>query len=115
MNDDLRVYFRPISVTEKLYTDNSSEVFQKLLLKNASDFSDSDLSLFMSFKENQYEERRITLKQFCDSKGVKFGKVIKKDSLIFDQIDEVAYCQIAKVASSTWCNHFIKLGKNKNY
>ena len=25
--------------------------------------------------------------------------------------DKISYCQIAKVASSTWCNHFIKLGE----
>ena len=115
MSDDLRFYFRPIGVSENLYSDNSSEVFEKLLLKNVSDFSDSDYSFFMSYKESQYVERRIRIQQFCESKGMKFGKGIKKDSLIFDNKDGVAYCQIAKVASSTWCNHFIKLGNNYNY
>ena len=27
------------------------------------------------------------------------------------KVDKISYCQIAKVASSSWCNHFIKLGK----
>ena len=32
-------------------------------------------------------------------------------ALVYDDKDKVSYCAIPKVASSTWCWHFIKLGK----
>lgn len=36
---------------------------------------------------------------------------IRQNTLIYDKKDGISYCQIAKVASSSWCNHFIKLAK----
>ena len=32
-------------------------------------------------------------------------------ALVYDDKDKVSYCAIPKVASSTWCWHFIKLSK----
>ena len=37
MTDDLSIFLKPIR--DNLYTDTPDEVFQKLLLKNVSDFS----------------------------------------------------------------------------
>ena len=88
-----------------------TEVFKNLLEKNVSEFTTSELSYFLSYKEEQYEDRRRTIKAFCDLKGENFGRKVLKNSLIFDPKDGLGYCQIAKVASSTWCNHFITLGK----
>ena len=88
-----------------------SDIFQNLLKKNVSSFSDDEFLFFLSFKENQYKERRVKIKEFCSIKEKNFGKTIMKYSLIFDRKDGVSYCQIAKVASSTWCDHFIKLGR----
>ena len=53
----------------------------------------------------------VKIKEFCSIKEKNFGKRILTYSLIFDRKDGVSYCQIAKVASSTWCDHFIKLGR----
>ena len=94
------------------FLQGKSEIFQQLLTKNVSSFTENELSLFLSFKESQYRNRRVKIKEYCDKKGNKFGKKILKNSLIFDKNDEIGYCQIAKVASSTWCNHFIGLGKH---
>ena len=87
------------------------EAFKNLLKENVSEFTTSELRNFLSFKEEQYEDRRRTIKAFCDLKGKNFGRKVLKNSLIFDPKDGLGYCQIAKVASSTWCNHFITLGK----
>ena len=35
----------------------------------------------------------------------------KRYTLIYNAVDGVAYCPIAKVASSTWCGHFLRLGE----
>ena len=55
--------------------------------------------------------RKKRIAEYCSTKDKNFGKKILPNSLIYDQDDGVSYCQIAKVASSSWCNHFIKLGK----
>ena len=88
-----------------------SEQFQDILTKNISTLSKGEFSFFLYYKEKQYMERQMKIKEYCDAKGPKFGKKILKNSLIFDNKDKVGYCQIAKVASSTWCNHFIHLGE----
>ena len=69
---------------------------------------------FLSFKESQYRDRRVKIREYCDKKSGKFGEKILKNSLIFDKKDGIGYCQIAKVASSTWCNDFVGLGKHVN-
>ena len=91
---------------------NESEQFQIILSKNVSTLSQGEFSFFLSYKEKQYRERQRKIKEYCDTKGPKFGKKVLKNSLIYDNKDKVGYCQIAKVASSTWCNHFIHLGRN---
>lgn len=93
------------------------EIFEELLTKNVSTFTKNELSFFLSYKESQYRDRRVKITEYCGRKGDKFGKKILKNSLIFDKKDGIGYCQIAKVASSTWCNHFIGLANvtNKEY
>ena len=88
-------------------------LFQKLLRKNASEFSEEETAFFLTYKESQYDARRERVETYCHTKTKdrEFGKKIIKNSLIYDERDGVSYCQIAKVASSSWCNHFIKLGK----
>ena len=86
-------------------------MYTSLLEKNFSLFSETENGFFLSFKESQYSLRRERIEEYCSKKDQKFGKKIVKSSLIYDDVDGVSYCQIAKVASSSWCNHFIKLGK----
>ena len=90
---------------------NESEQFQIILSKNVSTLSQGEFSFFLSYKEKQYRERQRKIQEYCNTKGPKFGKKVLKNSLIYDNKDKVGYCQIAKVASSTWCNHFIHLGR----
>ena len=86
-------------------------MYTNLLEKNSSSFSETENGFFLSFKESQYSLRRERIEEYCSKRDQKFGKKIVKSSLIYDDVDGVSYCQIAKVASSSWCNHFIKLGK----
>ena len=90
-----------------------SEIFENLLRKNVSSFSNDEFKFFLSFKENQYNQRRSRINQFCATQDKGFGLLVRDTSLVFDGADGIAYCQIAKVASSTWCNHFIGLGKRQ--
>ena len=84
-------------------------LFTELLKRDFSDFTVNETQFFLSFKESQYAARRNKIEQFCD--GGKLGMTIRQNTLIYDKKDGISYCQIAKVASSSWCNHFIKLGK----
>lgn len=86
-------------------------IHKNLMMKNLSLFSETEIGFFLSFKESQYSLRRERIEEYCSKRDQKFGKKIVKSSLIYDDVDGVSYCQIAKVASSSWCNHFIKLGK----
>ena len=86
-------------------------MYTNLMKKNLSLFSETEIGFFLSFKESQYSLRRERIEEYCSKRDQKFGKKIVKSSLIYDDVDGVSYCQIAKVASSSWCNHFIKLGK----
>ena len=86
-------------------------MYKNLMKKNLSLFSETEIGFFLSFKESQYSLRRERIEEYCSKRDQKFGKKIVKSSLIYDDVDGVSYCQIAKVASSSWCNHFIKLGK----
>ena len=86
-----------------------------LMQKNVSQYSESEIGFFLSFKESQYSDRGARVEQFCGTKPHNFGRDIVKNSLIYDPADKVSYCQIAKVASSSWCNHFIKLGKTCSF
>ena len=88
---------------------NTDEEFEKLLLKDTSEFLEEEDKLFFSHKEKQYAARRDHIRSICHSLGDRFEMSIRKNSLLFDGLDAVAYCPIAKVASSTWCDHFINL------
>ena len=88
---------------------NKDDQFKSLLLKESSNLSESEKTLFLSFKEQQYKNRREHVSAYCDSLGDRFEKNIRKNSIVFNAKDSVSYCPIAKVASSTWCDHFINL------
>jgi len=62
---------------------------------------------FMAYKELQYSGRRDRIQKHCASS--QFGNAIINNTLVYDPQDQVAYCMIAKAASSTWCTHFINL------
>ena len=86
-------------------------MYKNLMMKNLSLFTENEIEFFFTFKESQYSLRRERIEEYCSTRDKKFGRKIVKNSLIYDDVDGVSYCQIAKVASSSWCNHFIKLGK----
>ena len=89
-------------------------IFQELMHKDFSLFSEEETQFFLTFKETQYEARKTRIEKYCqegDTSYVEKMKKIRPNSLIYDKPDGISYCQIAKVASSSWCNHFIKLGK----
>ena len=84
--------------------------FEMLMKKNVSLYSQAEIQYLLSFKERQYAVRRERIKDYCSVQDDPlFG--MKIDTLIYNPVDRVSYCPIAKVASSTWCNHFIKLGR----
>ena len=76
--------------------------------KNTSSFTSSDWKLFSGYKEAQYGERRSRVEEQCLEHNLTSRTL--PNSLVVDSRDGVAYCQIAKVASSTFCQHFINLG-----
>ena len=81
-----------------------------LMQKNVSLYSEAEIQYLLSFKERQYAVRRERIRDYCSVQDDPlFG--MKIDTLIYNPVDKVSYCPIAKVASSTWCNHFIKLGR----
>ena len=102
-----------VSAKEENLTKSQIETLKENLNREFSTLKDFDLETFYSLKEKEYQERQKRITEFCNTKGKDFGKRIleqTKQNLLFDDKDKVAYCKIAKVATSTWCNHFIKLG-----
>ena len=93
---------------------DGTKVFEILMQKNVSLYSEEEIQFILSFKESQYAVRRKRIEDYCLAQDDSFGRKVLKNSLIYDPGDGVSYCQIAKVASSSWCNHFIKLGKPMN-
>ena len=94
-----------------LQTSRKEMSLHEILLKNSSDFTENERNQFYIYKEKEYSERRERVRSVCRSLGSNFERKIRKSSIIFDNLDSVAYCPIAKVASSTWSDHFINLCK----
>ena len=69
----------------------------------------------MKLKESEYEERRSQVKKFCVEHQQQFSNGTRRMNLIYNGRDRIAYCAIPKVASSTWCWHFIQLGEEDFY
>jgi hypothetical protein len=59
---------------------------------------------FQNYKEAQYEQRRSRINELChqmkNPEYLKHLKEPRKDSIIYDNKHNLAYCQIAKVACS---------------
>jgi len=106
-SDNPNIHTAPPPKRDNLWSENN--LFQNILSKNISTLTAGEFSYFLSFKEQQYRKRQRKIEEYCQTKEPKFGKKILKNSLIYDNKDGIGYCQIAKVASSTWCNHFIRL------
>ena len=85
----------------------------KLLKRNLSSWTESETKYFMNLKEFQYEERRTQVKKFCVEYQEQFSNGTSRMNLVYNKKDRIAYCAIPKVASSTWCWHFIQLGKTE--
>ena len=84
----------------------------------------TDMSEFYLIKERQYADRRRRINEYCQTQSTNFSrqgnlKMIYDqtkfvaalwnknfDPLIYDEEAGVAACIIAKVASSTWLDHF---------
>ena len=64
------------------FLQGKSEIFEQLLTRNVSTFTENELSFFLSFKESQYRNRRVKIKEYCDKKGNKFGKKKNINNLI---------------------------------
>ena len=105
----IKVYLVP--KTGDPSNDKHKKLFEALMQKNFSQYSENEIGFFTSFKESQYSARRNRVEHHCQVRDQNFGRKIIKNSLVYDPKDKVSYCHIAKVASSTWSNHFIKLGK----
>ena len=84
-----------------------------LVWKHLDDWTDTERSTFMGLKEVQYSERRQRVHKFCGENQEHFSNGTSRMALVYDSQDSVSYCAIPKVASSTWCWHFIKLSKEK--
>ena len=85
---------------------------RNLLMKNFSSWTKSEVNVFMNLKESVYEERRTQVKKFCLKYQEAFSNGTSRMNLVYNKRDQIAYCAIPKVASSTWCWHFIQLGKS---
>ena len=100
-----------VSAKEEKISTSQIEPRKTNLSRGFLTLKDSNTEKFYSLKEKEYQERQKRITEFCGTKGKDFGKkILMKQNLLYDDKDKVAYCKIAKVATNTWCNHFIKLG-----
>ena len=99
-----------------------------LMKKDVESWTEEETETFLRLKESQYSVMRDRVRKFCLQSQVKmvpqslslfithhkkehFSNGTSRMALVYDEKDKVSYCAIPKVASSTWCWHFIKLGK----
>ena len=109
LEDDGRRETKPRKFQEAIKK-KGFDYFEMLMQKNVSLYSEAEIQYLLSFKERQYAVRRERIRDYCSVQDDPlFG--MKVETLIYNPVDRVSYCPIAKVASSTWCNHFIKLGR----
>ena len=90
---------------------SQEQILRNLLKRNLSSWTESEIEYFMKLKEFQYEERRTQVKKFCVEYQEQFSNGTSRMNLMYNKKDRISYCAIPKVASSTWCWHFIQLGK----
>ena len=92
---------------------SQEKILAKLLKRNLSSWTQREIEYFMKLKEFQYEERRTQVKKFCVEYQEQFSNGTSRMNLMYNKKDRISYCAIPKVASSTWCWHFIQLGKTQ--
>ena len=98
-----------LDISHLLHSDDSSDL-ANLLSKPIDSWTDSERETFLRLKEVQYSERRQRVHKFCGENQEHFSNGTSRMALVYDSQDSVSYCAIPKVASSTWCWHFIQLG-----
>ena len=125
------VYLYTFDPPRSLSTEDSdrSEV-SWLMKKDVESWTEEETETFLRLKESQYSVMRDRVRKFCLQSQVKvvpqspslfithhnkehFSNGTSRMALVYDEKDKVSYCAIPKVASSTWCWHFIKLSKEK--
>ena len=87
--------------------------------------STTDLEDFMAFKEEQYTRRKLFVKEKCKeySKDLnqhpsQYSRDPNRGKYVVNHKDNIAVCQIPKVASSTWLyrfNYLLEDGKGQNF
>ena len=78
--------------------------------RNLKSWKTEEITFFMKYKEEQYEERRKRVKKACNEYPDQFSNKTGKMMIMYDKYDKVDYCGVPKAASSTWCFQFIQLG-----
>ena len=82
-----------------------------LKYKNFSDWTSIEKEQFFLSRESLYSNRRARIQQYCQAQDSTFSRTVR--TLVHDDIDGISYCPIAKIASSSFCGHFLKLGRVK--
>ena len=123
------------SLSSYLYAEQNQEVLDSIMARNVSSLTPSELVQFYSIKEAQYGARRARVQAYCRTQqGGNFSRRIyqyllydKKVCIITTILklmtmylldnqniaqDEVSACTIAKVAGTTWHEHFLALGSS---
>jgi len=87
----------------------SREDVETLKLKKLTQWTNQELVSFMKMKEQVYSLRRQRIKQKCYRNPEYFSNGTSRMALIYDEKDKISYCAVPKIASSTWCWHFIQM------
>lgn len=103
----------PVPNTLELEQEERMEIEKMGHLYN---LTSDQLARFYEIKEAQYSRRRENLYKFCHlvrqiyDPGMKNPMIdISPHCILYDKPDGISHCSIAKVASTTWCRHFINL------
>lgn len=101
-----------ISLSELTVVDNPLE---RVLSKNLYKLSKDEQRIFFKYKESQYEQRRQQVHRVCQ-RGIQIlpkcpPEKMVAENMMYSSRYQITYCMIPKVASSTWCNHFLSLAE----
>ena len=83
-------------------------LYQQELTVVQNDVNAKNLTEFFRVKEAIYQARRERIQHYCAQQPSNFSRLVY--SMLHDSDNGISMCPIAKVASTTWLQHFARIG-----
>ena len=94
-----------LSLSSYLYAEQNQEVLDRLMARNVSSLTPSELVQFYSIKEAQYETRRARVQAYCRTQqGGNFSRLVYRHLLYDDEAGHVLGNNSIQVLVTSICS-----------